>query len=145
MEATLKFKDTVIATISWLTRRCVVSSSKVVFRAKRIYFTNLIIIGILSLQTTLTQSKCTGITKEELGHNCDMDTIITSRDTCENALQSLELTPLNLDVNSNYLPAGCYWKSDNNGYFNNVVDPSLTNTKFFGERGGVCSTMGKNF
>ena len=102
-------------------------------------------IGSLSLQTPLTQYIYTGITKEELGHNCRMDTIITSRDTCENALQSLELTPLNLDVNKNNRPAGCYWKSDGNGFFNNVVDPSLTNTKFFGERGGVCSTMGKNF
>ena len=101
--------------------------------------------AFLSPQTPLSQFKCTGFTKEELGHNCRIDTIITSRDTCETALQSLELTALNLDVNSNNLPAGCYWKSDGNGFFNNVVNSSLTNTTFFGERGGVCSTMGKNF
>ena len=74
-----------------------------------------------------------------------MDTIITSRDTCENALQSLELTPLNLDVNNNNRPAGCYWKPGGNGFFNYVVDPSLTDPNSFGERGGVCRTIGKNF
>ena len=77
-----------------------------------------------------------------------MNTIIKSRDTCENALLSLGLTPLNLLVNKNNRPAGCYWKSDGNGFFNYVVDPSLTDPNSFGERGGVCRTIGakgKNF
>ena len=93
---------------------------------------------------TLIQFKCTGITKEELGHNCDLDTIITSRDACEIALRSLRLNPLNLKVNKKNKPAGCYWKSDGFGFFNNVVDPSLTKPNNFGSRGGVCSTERKN-
>ena len=51
----------------------------------------------------------------------------------------------NLDVNDTKRPAGCYWKSDGNGFFNNVLDPSSTNTNGFGDRGGLCNIHGMNY
>ena len=77
--------------------------------------------------------------KEELGQNCDTYTVIENKDECKDALLSLGLDPRNLEVNNNGRPAGCYWSSTGNGFFNKVVDPDLTNPNDFDNRGGVCS------
>ena len=83
--------------------------------------------------------------KEEVGHNCPRNKIIKSADKCENALKWLGLRPLHFDVNQRNRPAGCYWRSNGNGYFNHIFDPSSTNTNEFGNRGGVCSLAGKDW
>ena len=83
--------------------------------------------------------------KENIGHNCPADKIIATADKCEDALKVLRLNPLNLNVNQIDRPAGCYWRSDGNGYFNHVFNPLSTDTNAFGNRGGVCSLAGINF
>ena len=78
--------------------------------------------------------------------------MITSQVECEKALRSLGkslgdiISPgvTNMNVNSTFVPAGCYWKSGGKGYFNNIVDPTLTDPNDFGFRGGVCMGMGKS-
>ena len=75
--------------------------------------------------------------------------MITSQVECEKALRSLGKIMTNLNVSAKYVPAGCYWKSGGigkggEGYFNNIVDPTLTDPNSFGLRGGVCMGMGKN-
>ena len=82
--------------------------------------------------------------KVGLGQNCPNDEMIISEGECEKALKSLDLSVENLGVNKSDKPAGCYWKSDGGGFFNNIVDPTSTDPNSFGNRGGVCTEMGKN-
>ena len=82
--------------------------------------------------------------KKQNGENCPTEAVIVTKVTCEEALNVLKLKVSNLNVNQKNRPAGCYWRSDNTGYFNNVLDPSSTNTNEFGARGGVCSLTGKD-
>ena len=66
---------------------------------------------------------------------------------CEQALRSLDLIPDNLEVNDTKKPAGCYWKSNGDGFFNNIIDPSMTDTIRFSDRGvigSLCTLAGKN-
>ena len=74
----------------------------------------------------------------EFGLNCMPGTIIDNRVTCVDALQQLGITIDKLDVNKTDRPAGCYWKSGYYGFFNSVVNTTLTEPSLFGERGGVC-------
>ena len=74
-----------------------------------------------------------------------MSDVIKSRSTCEVAMQEFNLEKYgNLEVDNKKRPAGCYWRSGNRGYYNIVVDPLPTDPKSFGDRGGLCRTIGKN-
>ena len=86
----------------------------------------------------------TGTSKKMLGENCPTAEVITYIDTCLQALLSLHLVPRSFDINNTDRPAGCYWKSNGNGYFNRIIDPSLTIPNSFGDRGGVCTAARKN-
>ena len=77
------------------------------------------------------------------GINCPPDAIIENANTCEDALQKLGMIVANLNVNSHERPAGCYWKSGSYGFFNSVVNTTLTEPSLFGERGGVCRIPGQ--
>ena len=78
----------------------------------------------------------------EFGLNCAPDAIIENKDTCEDALNEFGISVANLYVNTTVRPAGCYWKSNNKGFFNSVVNTTLTEPSLFGERGGVCRRTG---
>ena len=79
-----------------------------------------------------------------MGINCPKaDTIINSA-TCVTALQSRGISLDNLNVNSNDRPAGCYRIKNGKGFYNSIVDPSLTDPSKFGNRGGICMRTGKN-
>ena len=82
--------------------------------------------------------------KVQTGENCPAEKVIASKRKCKDALDIWQLKHHNLDVNDTARPAGCYWKSDGDGFFNNVLDPSSTNRKAFGDRGGLCNVNGKN-
>ena len=79
--------------------------------------------------------------------------MIKSQVECEKALRALGKSFTNLNVTEDnkfpWVPAGCYWKlgrigEGGKGFFNNIVDPTLTDPNSFGFRGGVCMGMGKN-
>ena len=74
----------------------------------------------------------------EFGHNCLPGAVIKNRYACLEALQQLGITAQNLNVNKTERPAGCYWNSEYKGYFNAIVNTTLTEPSLFGERGGVC-------
>ena len=46
-------------------------------------------------------------------------------------------------VNSQVDPAGCYWNHERMAIYNQIANPSQTNPKEFGIRGGVCMRYGK--
>ena len=72
-----------------------------------------------------------------LGQNCLAGKVIKNRDICKLALKVLGLEETNLYGNTMYeRPSGCYWGAGNMGFFNTVVDLSLT--KQIETRGGVC-------
>ena len=75
------------------------------------------------------------------GLNCAPDVIIENTDVCEDALKELGILVSNLNVNRTERPAGCYWKSGPDGYFNSVVNTTLTEPSSFGDRGGVCRRL----
>ena len=87
-----------------------------------------------------------------MGHNCPSNHVIDNKTTCNLALQALGLDPIinvennfqKEDVNNTTRPAGCYFKSGKDGYFNKVVNPLLTDPQMFADRGGVCRKAGKN-
>ena len=101
------------------------------------------IIPASNIYTNSILQPFTGPSQKEPGYNCPAAEVISSKVNCERALQSLGLR-LMYDVSRTDRPAGCYWKSDDNGFFNNIIDPSLTDPNSFGDRGGVCMTMRKN-
>ena len=71
------------------------------------------------------------------GHNCLAGKVIENRDTCKSALKVLGLEETTLyGITMHERPAGCYWGADNKGFFDNIVDFSLT--KPIETRGGVC-------
>ena len=74
----------------------------------------------------------------KFGLNCLPDAVIKNKYTCIEALQQLGISARNLNVNKTERPAGCYWSSGYEGYFNAVVNTTLTEPSLFGERGGVC-------
>ena len=82
----------------------------------------------------------------KFGLNCLPDAVIKDKYTCVKALQQLGISVRNLNVNKTERPAGCYWSSGYEGYFNAVVNTTLTEPISFGERSGVCKgrESGKN-
>ena len=86
----------------------------------------------------MTYGKGGEYTVVEFGLNCMPDTIIDNRVTCVDALQQLGITIAELNVNKTDRPAGCYWKSGYYGFFNSMVNTTLTEPSLFGDRGGVC-------
>ena len=47
------------------------------------------------------------------------------------------------DVRSDDVPAGCYWRSYGQVYFNKITDPSQTNLGNEDYRGGLCMPSSK--
>ena len=97
---------------------------------------------IFSNVTSYCISKGNGYSTIEFGHDCAPDAIIKERGMCNDALRVLGIPVTSLDVVKTSRPAGCYWRSGNKGYFNSIVDSSLTQPSLFGERGGVCRDTG---
>ena len=76
----------------------------------------------------------------KFGLNCLPDAVIKDKYKCVEALQQLGISVRNLNVNKTERPAGCYWSSGYEGYFNAVVNTTLTEPSLFGERSGVCNS-----
>ena len=81
---------------------------------------------------------------QRIGTNCPKAATIIYSATCVKALQSLGKILDNLNVNRNDRPAGCYRIKNGKGFYNSIVDPSLTDPSKFGNRGGICMKTGKN-
>ena len=75
------------------------------------------------------------------GDNCPIMQLITKREQCLNALSSLGLKPIKMNVDSPTKPAGCYFLKEW-GYFNNIANPESTEPEKFDGRGGVCKMSG---
>jgi len=80
-----------------------------------------------------------GSYKAAPGQNCDATTIIKDYEVCQSTLRYLGYRNSAADINKSSRPAGCYYRaSDGGGWFNKVVDPSMTNPNDFEDRGGIC-------
>ena len=82
-----------------------------------------------------------GYFKNGIGENCPASQIIDTESECKNSADVLGLSFVGSFISIGY-PAGCYWK-DTKAFFNTIIDPSQTNQKIFGNRGGVCVRTGK--
>ena len=82
--------------------------------------------------------------KSNIGENCSGDfvRIIRTENSCKAAATVIGLS-YTFAVSFSSSPAGCYWLSDGDVYFNEIIDPSKTNPGSFGNKGGLCFTNSK--
>ena len=78
----------------------------------------------------------------DIGKNCPASQIIDTENECKNSAADVLGLSFEWSLTDKGFPAGCYWK-DTKAFFNTIIDPSQTNQKIFGNRGGVCVRTGK--
>ena len=80
--------------------------------------------------------------KTQKNSACPIEQIIESESLCKYATSQLQGLKYITWLRTTNRPPGCFWKDENQIFFNKITDPSITTISPLRPMGGICNTYG---